>query len=148
MITPVKRLKEVSHQLLERRPLGDEQARWLGAALDRFLNRQSATLEEAFELRFPRGGVPWWLEDAMRHRDEALRRMSDEFFGEDGITARAARIHRLATRYAASAWRRDQELPEPPKSYLGTPRHYLWAAFKSGAPMPLGERQLRNILRS
>ena len=148
MVVPVKRLREVSRLLLERRTLGEEQARWLGAALEKYLKRQCQTLEDAFDLRFPRGGVPWWLEEAMRHRDEALRRLSAEFCGEDGITAKAAHIHTLAIRYAASTWRWDREHSEAPAHYIGTPLQYLWDAFKSGAPMPLGERQLRNILRT
>ncbi len=35
-----------------------------------------------------------------------------------------------------------------PAHYRGTCREYIWKALKSGAPMPLGERQLRNILGS
>jgi hypothetical protein len=33
-----------------------------------------------------------------------------------------------------------------PETYEGTPLEFLWRAFKSGAPMPIGERQLRRIL--
>jgi hypothetical protein len=33
-----------------------------------------------------------------------------------------------------------------PPAYAGTPKEFLWQAFQSGAPMPLGERQLRNIV--
>jgi hypothetical protein len=33
-----------------------------------------------------------------------------------------------------------------PPRYRGTEREFVWRAFKSGAPMPLGERQLRNIV--
>jgi hypothetical protein len=33
-----------------------------------------------------------------------------------------------------------------PVDYAGTAHEQLWLAFKSGAAMPLGERQLRTIL--
>jgi hypothetical protein len=33
-----------------------------------------------------------------------------------------------------------------PERYAGTQNEYLWRAFKSGAAMPISERQLRNIL--
>jgi hypothetical protein len=33
-----------------------------------------------------------------------------------------------------------------PGRYRGTAKESLWRAFKSGAPMPLGERRLRSIL--
>ena len=33
-----------------------------------------------------------------------------------------------------------------PPDYADTQKECLWRAFKSGAPMPIGERQLRNVL--
>jgi hypothetical protein len=33
-----------------------------------------------------------------------------------------------------------------PTEHGGKPRELLWRAFKSGAPMPIGERQLRHIM--
>jgi hypothetical protein len=33
-----------------------------------------------------------------------------------------------------------------PARYTGTKYAYLWRAFRSGAPMPLGMRQLQNVL--
>ncbi|HJS33274.1 MAG TPA: hypothetical protein VJ924_14870 [Alphaproteobacteria bacterium] len=62
------------------------------------------------------------------------------------ISARANHVRTLATRYAASAWRFDRDRDQMPPHYSGTPMEMLWRAFKSGAPMPIGERQLRNIL--
>ena len=89
-----------------------------------------------------------WLDDAMRTRDKALRALAARFYSSERISAKAFRIRTLAIRYAATAWRWDRERSEEPQGYPGTPRHYLWIAFKSDAPMPIGERQLRNILRS
>jgi len=55
-------------------------------------------------------------------------------------------MHTRAVRYGASAWRHDRGVGEMPRAYAGTDREPLWRAFRSGAPMPLGERQLRNII--
>ena len=148
MATAVEKLREVSSRLQANRPLDEATSRWLGDALDHFLKRDCGSLDEALGLRFPRGGVPWWLDDAMRTRDKALRGLAGRFYSGERVGAQASRIRTLAVRYAATAWRWDRERSEVPQGYPGTPRHYLWLAFKSGAPMPIGERQLRNILRS
>ena len=147
MTTTVEKLKDISRRLLTNRPLDEATSRWLGTAFDQFLRRDCRSLDEALGLRFSRGGVPWWLEDAIRTRDMAIRALVGRFYSHDRISAQSARIRTLAVRYAATAWRRDRERGEEPQSYSATPRHYLWLAFKSGAPMPIGERQLRNILR-
>ena len=47
---------------------------------------------------------------------------------------------------ATHAARIDRERAKMPAAYEGTPKQPLWEAFQSGAPMPLGERQLRNII--
>jgi len=52
----------------------------------------------------------------------------------------------MLKRYGGSAWRLDREHAAMPADYAGTPHAHLWRAFKSGAAMPLGERQLRTIL--
>jgi hypothetical protein len=33
-----------------------------------------------------------------------------------------------------------------PPDYVGRENECLWRAFKSGAPMPIGERRMRHIL--
>lgn len=147
MASSVEKLREISSRLLDSEPLDDAMSHWLGAAIERYLKRGCRSVDEALGLRFPRGGVPWWLEEAMRKRDKALRELASHFYASERITMQAARIRTLAIRYASTAWLRDREGSELPSSYVGTPRFYIWIAFKSGAPMPIGERQLRNILR-
>ena len=148
MPTTIQNLREISRRCEAGEPLDVELARWLGHSLTLFLERQAYTLEEAIGLHFGRGGVPWWLEDAMRRRDTALRELADAYLKGLSTAARARAIHREALRYAASSWRADRERREMPQWYAGTIHEGLWRAFKSGAPMPLGERQLRTILRS
>jgi hypothetical protein len=52
----------------------------------------------------------------------------------------------MSERFAAANWTADRGEYGMPDRYRGTPKEYLWLAFKSGAAMPLGERRLRSIL--
>lgn len=147
MVMAIERLRQVSDLCQEGKPLDEQLANWFGSRLQDFLERRTESLEEAFDLLNCRGGVPWWKEERMRRRDGALRALADGLPGDDRpIGAVAREIHQIAKRYAASAWRIDRERAEMPAAYEGTPRAYLREAFRSGAPMPLGERQLRNII--
>ena len=144
--SPAQRLQEIARRCQHGEPLDRHLSRWLGTALDAYLERTSESLEEALGLRYGRGGVPWWREAAIRQRDAALRKMASEFFADLPLCARSQRIAELATRYAATAWRTDRDAEGMPPSYAMTVREPLWAAFRSGATMPLGERQIRNII--
>ncbi len=146
VLSSIGNIREVTGRCLAGEPLGQDLAEWLGAAFQGFLSRQYRTVEEALGLCFPQGGVPWWREEAIRKRDGALRDLADTFFGEASPCAQARRIWTITTRYAASAWRLDRELAGMPDRYLGTVKEYLWLAFSSCATMPIGDRQLRNIL--
>lgn len=145
--TPIGRLREIARRCSAGKPLNGEQSMWLGAALATFLKQEAESLEQALGLCYGRGGVPWWREEANRERDAALRGMAEDFFAADKTCVRSREIATIARRYAASAWRVDRDRQEMPGYYAGTPREYLWRAFRSGASMPLGERQVRNIIR-
>ncbi len=146
MLIAIERLRAVSHLCQRGEPLDDELAVWFGNCLREFLERGAATFEEAFGLPACRGGMPWWKEERMRRRDAALRALARRLPAESSVSARAREIHTRAVRYAASAWRHDRRAGDMPRAYAGTDRELLWRAFRSGAPMPLGERQLRNII--
>ncbi|MDH3233908.1 MAG: hypothetical protein OEQ29_10290 [Alphaproteobacteria bacterium] len=146
MIATIESLREISRRCQTAEPLDEELAQWLGEALERFLAHSCRTIDEAFGLCFPQGGVPWWMEEAIRTRDEALRAFGGTLDPDLSTTARAREVRALTLRYAASAWRHDRERDELPATYAGTPKELIWRAFKSGAAMPLGERQLRTIL--
>jgi hypothetical protein len=146
MLATIGNLREIARVCRSGEPLDSELAGWLGASLEEFLCRRAPTIEEALGLRAPRGGVPWWLEEAMRQRDAALRELAAALFPALSGTAQARQIHALAVRYAASAWRHDAARDAMPPHYAGKANAWLWRAFKSGAPMPICERQLRNIL--
>ena len=59
---------------------------------------------------------------------------------------RIQELRTLLERYATTAWRFDSGREEMPEHYRGAQREILWRAFKSGARLPLCERQLRNIV--
>ena len=146
MSTPINQLREIAQRCLAGDPLGEELSQWLGRSLQSYLDHTCRSIGEAFDLRFPQGGIPWWREEAIRLRDAALRELVERFYPDGCATAKAREIWTIACRYAASAWRFDRESADMPGHYAGTPKEFLWRAFKSGAAMPIGERQLRNIL--
>jgi len=146
MLMAIERLRQVSDLCQEGKPMDQNLANWFGGCLQDFLERRTESFEEAFGLPSCRGGVPWWKEERMRRRDRALRLLARDLSVGQATGALAREIHQLSKRYGASAWRIDRERAAMPSSYEGTPREYLWEAFRSGAPMPLGERQIRNII--
>lgn len=146
MTTAIRKLREIEHHCREAAPLPPQLADWLADSLGKFLSRQCRTIEAAFELAMTPGGVPWWLEEAMRTRDAALRAVARAACPQFSITAKARRVAQLLARYDQGAWAQDRLRTDMPPEYAGTLQEPIWRAFKSGAAMPLGERQLRTIL--
>lgn len=146
MLLVIDDLREIARCCQQGERMDERLTRWLGGALERYLTQQARTIEEALGLRAPQGGVPWHLEEALRHRDAALRDLATWFCDGQSATAQAKQIHSWSVRYAAAAWRFDRNRPEMPARYRGTEKALLWRAFKSGARMPICERQLRSIL--
>jgi len=144
--SPVLMLREIARLCKSGLPLGQRHTQWLGDVIHTYLEREAASLEEIMGLRFGRGGLPWRRAEAIRERDEALRELGTAFFTGTGPCVTAREIATLAVRYGASAWRTDRNHDAMPQRYIGKPQAYLWRAFKSGATMPLGERQIRNIV--
>ncbi|HEX9769228.1 MAG TPA: hypothetical protein VGA50_08645 [Kiloniellales bacterium] len=146
MLANIETIRAIERRCRDHQPLSAEQRQWLGDAFSAFLEHRSPSIDSALGLANPRGGVPWWLEEAMRKRNAALRDLARTCYTDLSASAQAEQIWKLATRYAASAWRFDRARDDMPAHYFGTPKHFLWAAFASGAAMPLGRRQLRTIL--
>lgn len=146
MLDQIVNMREVSRRCTVGEPLTDDLAVWLANAFDNFLSQRCRSLHDAFHLNFPKGGVPWWREEAMRVRDAALRELARRCPTGLSTSALSRQIASRCDRYAASAWRFDSRRDEMPQAYRRTPKEWIWRAFKSGAAMPLGERQLRNIL--
>jgi hypothetical protein len=146
MMLVIDDLREIARCCQTGEPMDERLTRWLGTSLKKFLEQNSRTIEEALGLQAPQGGVPWHLEEALRKRDATLRELVADFCEADSLSARARWVEAQAKRYAASAWRFDRDDDEMPARYRGTAKALLWRAFKSGARMPICERQLRNIL--
>src|SRR5882762_2423078 len=146
MLASINNMKTVAQLCRTSEPLPAPLAAWLATSLQSYLDQRSDSLNDAFGLRNARGGVPWRLEASIRSRDAALRRLADDHLADLSVTAKAERIRLLSLRYAASSWRFDREQENMPASYQGQIHEGLWQAFKSGAIMPLGLRQLRTIL--
>lgn len=146
MISTIQNLREIAQRCRYGEPLPPDLSAWLGQSLGRFLSHERQTIDEALGLRRARGGVPWWKEEAIRQRDAALRNLARVLCPTLPVTAQARRIRSLALRYGSSAWPRERDRGTPPAASHGTFRQWLWIAFKSGASMPIGERQLRHVL--
>lgn len=146
MLAKIENLREVARRCLEGEALDDQLSTWLGVSLQSFLERRATTIEDAFGLHAPQGGVPWWMEAAIRERDAALRDYAERFLPGCSVSAQAREIRIQALRYGATAWRFDRTREAMPPQYRDGPRACLWRAYRSGAAMPIGERQLRTIL--
>ena len=146
MLSTIQQLREVAVRCRQGEALPEPVAAWLARSLDDFLSHRSPTIEQAMGIRHPRGGVPWWMEEAIRKRDGALRALAERLLPGASAGIQARQIHALAVRYAAAGWTLERELEEPPPGHRGKPQEHLWLAFKSGAPMPIGPRQIRSIL--
>jgi hypothetical protein len=146
MSSSIKKLREISDCCRAGAPLSPALGAWLGRALQDYLCRRVSKLDEAFGLRFGRGGVPWWRVLAIRERDIALRSLASAFFPDAPVHRQATLIHQLSTRYAAANWILDRASETMPTRYVATPNEFVWRAFISGAPMPLCRRRLQSIL--
>jgi len=146
MPASIDNMRTVAKLCRTREPLPEPLAFWLATSLQSYLDRSSESLNDAFGLRNARGGVPCRMEASMRERDRTLRALAERHFGGLSISAQATQIRLLSVRYEASNWRFDRIQECMPKAYEGTSHEFLWRAFKSGAAMPLGTRQLRTIL--
>lgn len=143
---PITNLREIARRLSEGEQLPEPLAAWLGSSLHSFFRSHDQTLDDAFGLRWGRGGVPWWMEEAIRTRDSALRMLAARLPGGISLSERARIVRTNSIRYASSAWLHDRDRADMPARYHGTDQEWLWRAFKSGATMPLGERRLTQIL--
>ncbi len=139
MLQQIDTLREIASCCRAGGRLEVRHSRWLGDALEKFFEHQCPSSDEALGLRSGRGGVPWWLEEAMRKRDAALRQLVANSCPARSLSDHARDVARLACHYAASAWRFDREKNEIPKEYAGTPKAYLWQAFKLECGCNLGQ---------
>lgn len=146
MLKNIDALQLIQTRCAANEPLTPDLQTWLAASIGRYLQRDCETLNEAFGLIQSHGGVPWWRERAMRERDAALRVLARRHCGDLSIYARARLITEWSERYESVCWPRDRLLVEMPERYRGTPKEFLWRAFRTGAKMPVSERRLRTLI--
>lgn len=146
MLQEIENLREICRCCSAGEELDPHLSEWLASSLEDYLNQRCGHLDEAFGLRGAQGGVPWRLEEAIRKRNAALGDLAGMLPRSGSAAARARRINELCNGYAGNSWIRDRKRDEMPQGYAGTPKACLWRAFKSGAAMPISDRQLRNIL--
>ena len=141
-------LRRITAALEVGEPPDPDDGAWLAARLQRYLAaaERGLTVETALDLAPMPGQTSWWTEEATQVRDDALRQMAARFWFEHKPGAQAREIERLALRYGAAGWLRDRDRPDMPERHLGTETEWLWRAFKSGAVMPIKQRQLETIL--
>ncbi len=146
MLSAINNLREINRRCRDGEALDPALSFWFAERLDLFLCHEYRSIDDALGLREERGGVPWWLAEAMVARDRALRDLAELVADGRSITARAREVRRRTVSYAGSAWRHDEACEAMPTAYRNKAHEFIWRAFKAGAPMPLGERRLRNIL--
>jgi hypothetical protein len=125
--------------------LGD----WLAPRLTRYLeNAQTgATLDQALGLTVGPGGMPWWREQALRQRDDAIRKLADRYFGALDLNGQADEILTAIRRYRGSRWSHDRSKDHMPESYAGTRSELLYEALRRGAGnIPESKKHLLRIL--
>ena len=78
MLLVIQKLREIADYIAADIAVPEELALWLEHSLREFLEHRSTSVDEALGLRFPKGGVPWWIEEGMRRRDSALQALADQ----------------------------------------------------------------------
>jgi hypothetical protein len=137
--TAIERLRGISARIL----VGDDpDAEWFAEALARY--EAGAPHGEQLDDSFGLKGSGWWLAEARRRRDDAIRGISRDFFaGEPSDRKRAIKIASAIRRYRASAWRQDKGELAPPSHYRGTLHERLFIVCKLGA---VGLRAIQQII--
>lgn len=145
MVPQFKKPLDTADRLPASAALPAELALWLQRSLGTLAGHAGA--EAA--LSAPPAELPWPgnAESArMAARNAVLRALAHRFFTGVPVSIQAALIAVRAERFAFAQWPRDRDHCQIPARYRDTPDEFLWAAFKSGAPMPLDKRALRRIL--
>jgi hypothetical protein len=150
-LTAAKRLTRTAEKLAgeedaDYRRLAERLRVYFGAA------SRGLSLDAAFELTLAPGQSPWWTERQHEIRDQALRGLRARHYAALRTSPTAREIAALSRSYAADVWpdaQHDVQIiasQADPECKLDHANDFLWRAFKSGAPMPLGHRQLTTVL--
>ena len=120
---------------------GNDDSRWLGAAVEHYLAAAAAGvgLDQALGLATPPGGAPWWRAAAEAARDRLIRELASEMPGS--THARAVVVQSRMRRYAGTAWPRDRVAKQSSAANAA-----LFAIFSLDPDPPTGIRRLTDII--
>ena len=114
----MRRLRAIVADIAAGRPLADADRTWFCACFD-FYEAEAPlsriTLDKAFGLSPPIGRSSWWSEEQLALRDETIRALADDYFGDLGIADQARQIERAARLVARG---RQPELPAEARALL------------------------------
>jgi hypothetical protein len=132
----IERLRQAK-AALERE--GSAEAAWLVGVIAEYEAKapEGLTLDRAAGLVPPPGQDSWWTVERRRKRDDAIRRLKAEQFGDLGITAAAREIAKAGNAYLTRGRHGNQIVRKP----------LLAEALETGVPFP-GVRQIETILRN
>jgi len=125
--------------------LGD----WLAPRLNHYLTGASegVSLEQVLDLAVSPGRAPWWAEEAQRARDDAIRKLADQYFSSLDLGGQADAILKTIRRYRGGRWRFDRGGERMPETYEGTPSELLYEALRrGGGHVPESKKHLLRIL--
>lgn len=130
-------------------PLDDEDREALAAALESYVAAEAATLDRALGLARRRGETDWRTAVRLARRDELLRALARQHFGDLPASGAARAIEWAVLRYERQHWPADHDLTECPAAHLGTPREYLFELFQLDHQHVLrGWRQIYTVLQA
>ena len=144
---PIDRLRELL-TVAESGKLG-ALGSWLEPRLRNYLTRASegVTLDQSLEVAVGPGESPWYTREAMAARDDAIRKLASQHFGNLDLSGQADAIAQAIRRYRRARWRFDKLKECMPETYTDTPSESLYEVLcKGDGDAPQSKRHLRRIL--
>ena len=122
---------------------------WAADCFRKYLQgaHEGVSLEQAFGLTVGPGGMPWWREESLKARDDAIRKLADQHFGNLDLNGQANALLETIRRYRGSRWRFDRLKDRMPESYAGTRSELLYETLRrGGGDLPGSKKHLLQIL--
>lgn len=150
-MTPAARLRAIADTLEAGDPLPATLAQWLAGAVRQYLHgaADGVTLDQCLGVATAQNHRPWWITERLHERDDLLRALHCQHFGELPPEQAAREIATAARGYLTGRWRHDQGKPAADvlPAMEGTPRALLFrAAQAADGDIPGSTRQIRRIL--
>jgi len=120
---------------------------WLAESLKDYFSRASKgfSMEEAFGISHEAWQQPWWREEDVCKRDEAIIELA-QTLDEKNNPNKAKRVSEMLLRYSASRWKHDY--PNWIPGNANKKRELFYTILESNGGRILGERRIRDILKN